>query len=764
MEENIPVLCGGTFFTLLLQAKKQSVAAAERIRGESNAFTEPKVLLGLIKVINPDYKEPTRGDTFGTITSQFKCCKKLKFSGYLPFTDDAIIKDFDNRIQNNYHELLKTMREFTDCFIDTSTIGRKDVQLVKALLELIKLDKSIKAEDKFYTLQNGCPETKAELVKGLPNLCELCIYLPALILGIWHFIVVNREDNTIGQATYNSWHNVPLNKRGKRKYIGTIGSNVKCTIELISADEVTEESGDIPATPLNNAPQIHNFANDSESMKDTNGNIPAKVANLPPTIILRHYLFETHKKIFGRKNELEQIEYILKKYTYAIFTGIGGVGKTRIALEYAYELNANHDWIIQLVHCKDCQSLRNAIERLEIYGLEDSANNPRYDEIVNALKYYRKPSLIILDNLEQPFTPDDYDDFIKLTNECGQYIKFIITSREAELLGVKDELHTLEIEPLDEEMLLELYASYHVKGIDNCKIYIDTHREVLIEIFRMVNSHTLMIELLVQLKMPPITLHEKLLQEGIDISPDKTLTIVKDAERIEMNIKNTIMKIFNMSKLNHIEKNIMRHAALLHQGGMELQLFKEISGCATDAAISRLENSNWINIEEDIEKGSERISLHPLISETILNMEEIQPTYETCNMFFERLMSIYDNSEQLAIPESKNNEQDDFSQTLSCAIRKSTECDSTLNPILERRKDFINTASHVLRKINFNTSINGIICKNNLKRILCTTMNVIFEPIKEIIPYLKDEYQAALLFLYETGNKSLKPEPEKEIP
>ena len=54
-----PKLCGGTFFILVLQALRQRMKAREHYKGESDGLKDPNVLVGLIKVINPDYQEPS---------------------------------------------------------------------------------------------------------------------------------------------------------------------------------------------------------------------------------------------------------------------------------------------------------------------------------------------------------------------------------------------------------------------------------------------------------------------------------------------------------------------------------------------------------------------------------------------------------------------------------------------------------------------------------------------------------------------------------
>ena len=83
-----PRLCGGTFFILVLQALKQRMKAREHYKGESDGLKDPNVLIGLIKVINPDYQEPVK-DALKGKTNDFKSCK-LSTGEYLPFGNTPV--------------------------------------------------------------------------------------------------------------------------------------------------------------------------------------------------------------------------------------------------------------------------------------------------------------------------------------------------------------------------------------------------------------------------------------------------------------------------------------------------------------------------------------------------------------------------------------------------------------------------------------------------------------------------------------------------
>lgn len=226
-----PRLCGGTFFTLLLQARKQRTKAREHRQGERDGLSDTDMLVGLIKVLYPDYTEPTPSTigTFKTNTSDFKACR-ISNGTYLPFEDTAA---FDSRVKNRYASPLRGMCDFVDKFIDVGTSAEKDMRLVRALLELIEADQSIDNEQMLYVRKNGSAMIKASLCD------EVSICLPAFLLGVWHFVLVNRKENTVGRATYDMW--CPPNGNAERKYIGNMGDDVARTISVTMISQVDLE-------------------------------------------------------------------------------------------------------------------------------------------------------------------------------------------------------------------------------------------------------------------------------------------------------------------------------------------------------------------------------------------------------------------------------------------------------------------------------------------------------------------------------------------
>ena len=226
-----PRLCGGTFFTLVLQALKQRLKAREHYNGERDGLSDPEVLTGLIKVINPDYQVPKDGLN-KVKTNEYKSCKTSD-GVYLPFGDTQEIRAFDSRVQTNYHEALTPMSVFVEDFIDTGAAVKKHEHLVKALIDLIKRDQSIFDDDEFCIGANGEKTKKA----ALGDLTEVC--LPAFLLGVWHYAVVYRKNNTVGQETYDEW--CPSQGGGKRVYRGNMGDGILDGIVVVVPETKEEE-------------------------------------------------------------------------------------------------------------------------------------------------------------------------------------------------------------------------------------------------------------------------------------------------------------------------------------------------------------------------------------------------------------------------------------------------------------------------------------------------------------------------------------------
>ena len=230
----IPRLCGGTVFTLILEARQQRYGVREHFAGDSDGLSEMDTLIGLAQVMVPDLKRPvkTREDTVQGTTTEFKICKTAGGKGYYPFSNRQSKKAFDDRVKGYYAEALKAMCDFVKNFIWVKGSDKQDVNLVKALLDLIERDDSINNSQVFYIMPDGKPVTKQRIdqIDGE----DVC--LESFLLGVWHYAIMRREGNTIGKATMNEW--CPSKGGAPREYEGHMGENLSRNIRLTYLGDV----------------------------------------------------------------------------------------------------------------------------------------------------------------------------------------------------------------------------------------------------------------------------------------------------------------------------------------------------------------------------------------------------------------------------------------------------------------------------------------------------------------------------------------------
>ena len=240
---NPPRLCGGTFLSLILEARKQRTAPREMIKGSSDGLSDKEIFSSLIRVAFPTFKAPST-DSFKTVTSRYKSCKSSS-SAYLPFQKGEFINNFNIELTTNYFTVSNRMHDFVTKYLDTDNYAS---WLASALLELIELDDSIN-NDLFF-IEDGNQPVEKNFLGSIEE-----VNLSTFLLGIWHFIILNRQDNTIGKNTIKAWFQQPNGKNSKKIFRSNIGRNKNINVDLtfenidLSNYQLVESS--ISKIPLN---------------------------------------------------------------------------------------------------------------------------------------------------------------------------------------------------------------------------------------------------------------------------------------------------------------------------------------------------------------------------------------------------------------------------------------------------------------------------------------------------------------------------------
>jgi len=160
---------------------------------------------------------------------------------------------------------------------------------------------------------------------------------------------------------------------------------------------------------------------------------PAEGVTAPPAP--RNNLPNQLTSFIGRDREIRQLKDLLTSTRLLTLTGIGGCGKTRLAVQVVSEsLGAFPDgcWLVELSSMDDPGLVVRAVAN--VLGIEEQGMRSRADAVIERLATERV--LLVLDNAEHLVQPcAELADL--LLRRCAR-LKVLVTSREA--LGVSGEL------------------------------------------------------------------------------------------------------------------------------------------------------------------------------------------------------------------------------------------------------------------------------------------------------------------------------------
>ena len=226
-----PYLCGGTFLAQILRARKSSELSAYYNRNKKESLSEQETFRRLISIYH--IAEFSSCSSLKTYTSQFKSCTN-SLESFALFSDSDVKREFDSDVRSADSSALTMMSDFVQEFIDTE----KYIQLVRCLLDMIENDSTIAPNTPLYILENTESVTKAEI-----NNMQVFMIEPFL-LGIWHYIIMNRSDsNEKGASTYRQWY------PSRDKYIGTVGSGITREIYVQSICNKNSQSSNKTVSP-----------------------------------------------------------------------------------------------------------------------------------------------------------------------------------------------------------------------------------------------------------------------------------------------------------------------------------------------------------------------------------------------------------------------------------------------------------------------------------------------------------------------------------
>ena len=341
-----------------------------------------------------------------------------------------------------------------------------------------------------------------------------------------------------------------------------------------------------------------------------------------PLSIIPHYDI---KKLIGRKDILKKLHNMLTKEKSAILmNGIGGIGKTTVALAYC-NIEKYQNEYQNIVWVTLTQSLKESIintfidKDIDFKYNEKEDTDKNFNHLLNTLRNITGNNLLVLDNanidkeiIENKQSLEDTNWKILLTTRC-----------------LLDDEYTIKVDKLSEEDAVKVFLQY-------CKI---EDMETLKKLLKHIDYHTLLTELLAKtLKRSPLLDINKLYEiiKNQDISAPrikKEIPIGAHAEyrkaaKKEEELYTYILGIFELEYMSDKENEYLRYFSILPSVEIYIEdLFyffeiteeKEIS---FENTLNSLVQKGWI------QENDKTYKMHPLIQTVI--REQLKPDAENC--------------------------------------------------------------------------------------------------------------------------------------
>ena len=335
----------------------------------------------------------------------------------------------------------------------------------------------------------------------------------------------------------------------------------------------------------------------------------------------------------SRNDKLTEIQQHLSRDNVVFIYGIGGIGKSESAKDFAFQFK-NRYVTQHLVHYD--KSLKNTISHLEFINFDDSFYS--YDDLfIMKIKMlsddtrYGNSTLLIIDNYS---STDPKDSFV-LEQLKKLHVHIIFTTREMP----EDTSLGVCIDKISDEALMEMFYKINPfrKG--------EKDREKLVStLIKIVSGHTMTIDLVARQTKSLEQYGEKTLSDvidalsisGLNSKLDAEVYNNKDADVSEHQQENSVYKhiraLFSFAALNPKQKYILKNACMLPLQGFSTKEFCEFidlshfdeesaqSLYSEDKEITFLVNNGWLNRVGDQQN---KLSIHPVIADVISN--ELEP-------------------------------------------------------------------------------------------------------------------------------------------
>ena len=359
----------------------------------------------------------------------------------------------------------------------------------------------------------------------------------------------------------------------------------------------------------------------------------------------------------SRKDKLSEIRQHLENYHIAYLYGIGGIGKSETAREYAEEYRCAYTTIQLSIYSGDLKSLIAGLEFSndnKTGGYFEKDINIRYEiklSLLSKTMINNERTLLIIDNYNVEPDSDEYKRNVEVMKDLKKlHIHILFTTRTLP----NDDKTKIDIEELSKEELRHMFFAINPKDKDK-----EERIAQVDELIETAYRHTLTVDLVAHQTAKIEGYGKKTLSDyikvlkksGINSGINVAVYNNKDDNEKSDIIFEHIRVLFNLTALTEKEKYIMVNACLLPLSGMPVAEFESFidlenypnsesnDGWGENSTISNLVKSGWIKrIDGEVSK----ITLHPIISEVTVNELKPEITEDKCKNFCDSVSELID--------------------------------------------------------------------------------------------------------------------------
>ena len=361
----------------------------------------------------------------------------------------------------------------------------------------------------------------------------------------------------------------------------------------------------------------------------------------------------------SRKDKLSEIRQHLENYHIAYLYGIGGIGKSETAREYAEEYRGSYTTIQLSVYSSDLKALIAGLEFSndnKTGGYFEKDINIRYETKLSLLSkamINNERTLLIIDNYNVEPDSDEYNRNVEVMKDLKKlHIHILFTTRTLP----NDDKTKIDVEEFSKEELRHMFFAINPKDKDK-----EERVAQVDELIETAYRHTLTVDLVAHQTAKiegygkkTLSDYIKVLKEsGINSGINVVVYNNKDDNEKSDIIFEHIRALFNLTALSEKEKYIMVNACFLPLSGMPVAEFESFidlenypnsesnDGWGEDSTISNLIKGGWI---KRIDCEVSKITLHPIVSEVTVNELKPEITEDKCKNFCDSVSELIDNN------------------------------------------------------------------------------------------------------------------------